>query len=556
MNRVKNLSAKFTGFDRSIDLFTVFVCLLALEGVYQFGIRHTPLITLLSIAPLHALLYSVVLFAVVRLDLARLTIIYLALPYFIFIPGWLNTPTAILTLAIFSYCLFNTLKATTSEKSPAITGHDLLAFCLILVWVNLSGVGAYGHQSYDYTAHNARFNDLINYPWPVRYEQTNWGQGHNLVFYMGYFLPSAIIGKLTSFSVATQALHIFTLFSVTLALRWLSVLSQWRFSVLLVLIFILFGPQDLFGLGILYPLMGDISPLDYFHKVLGGDLVEFWASEGSNIFFGNFLSNTAQFFWSPPQVIAGWLMMALLTFLYFKQQLKQIVFVYCLLCLWAPLVMIALLPFIAAATLPALLKSTPARHWRTVVTFENLIGAGMLTLIFIFYYLSGSAVSNPSEWIWTDQIPLSFKLLMLSLFYLFTWGLYTLAISPAIKQADARYRFWFSILFFSMFALPLRSYGNYNDLMCRGSAPLMFLLLVFILRALSFYKADKQKLRWYIVIVLLVAGCGSALSQHYVALSEYGKTQPIRKVTDYRESHETLGPDGTFFEKYFRKTLD
>jgi len=327
-------------------------------------------------------------------------------------------------------------------------------------------------------------------------------------------------------------------------------LSQWRFSILLVLIFILFGPQDYFGLGVLYHFMGDISPGDYFHKALGGDLVEFWASEGSNVFFGNFLSNTAQFFWSPPQVIAGWLMMALLTSLYLKNQFRHFVFIYSLLCLWAPLPMIALLPFVAAATLPAMLK-----QWRDVITIENTLGAGTLTLLFVFFYLAGSAASNPSEWIWTDHKPLSFKLLILSLFYLFTWGLYTLAISPAIKRSETPWRLWFLVLLFAMFALPLRSYGNYNDLMCRGSAPLMFLLLVFILRSLSFYAGDRQYKRTALLVFLLLAGTASALSQHYVALSEYGKNQPLRKVTDYRESRETLGPDDTFFERYLRKPI-
>jgi len=549
MNKLHRTTQEY--LDRPSNTFAVFSCLLLLEILYQCLIRHTGWATLFTSAPLNALLYSVVLVAITRLDLARLTIAWLALPYFIFIPGWLNTPTAVITLVIFSYCLFNALKATTSGKPTTMTWRDLCTFILILVWVNLSGSGGYGHQSYDYTAHNARLNDLIFNTWPLRYETTSWGgTDKNFVYYMGYFLPSAIIGKLSNFNVATQSLYVFTLFSITLTLRWLSVLSQWRFSMLLVLIFILFGPQDIFGLGVLYPLMDHISLADYFHKALGGDLVEFWASQGSKVFFGSFLSNTSQFFWSPPQVISGWLMMALLTFLFLKNQLRHFVFIYSLLCLWAPLVMISLLPFVAAATIPALIK-----RWRCVFTIENTLGAGTLTLIFIVYYFSGSAAKNPAYWIWIDTKPLPFKLLMLSFFYLFTWGLYSWVILPAIHKTDVQHRFWFLILLFTMLVLPLHSYGNYNDLMCRGSAPLMFLLLVFVLRSLSFYLNDQQRSRALLLVFLLIAGSASALSQHYVALTEYGVNQPTRKVTEYRESRETLGPDHTFFEKYFRKSL-
>lgn len=536
---------------RPVSAISIFVCLLLLESLYQFFIRHTPFTTLLVSAPLQALLYGAVLILTTRLDLARLTLVYLTLPYFIFVPGWLNTPTAIVVLVIFVYCLLRTLRATTSSKEASVSGQALLAFCLVLLWVNLSGVGGYGYQSYDYTMHNARLNDLVNYSWPLRYEQTRWGDDKNFVYYMGYFLPAAIIGKLTNFNAAINALHILTLFSVTLALRWLSLLSLWRFSVVLVLVFMAFGPQDFFGLAALYPFMGDISVGDYFHKVLGGDLVEFWASEGSNIFMGSFVANTAQLFWSPPQVIAGWLMMALLTFLYWQKRFAQFVFVYSLLCLWAPLVMIALLPFVAAATLPILLK-----NWQDVITLENVLGAGTLTLLFLSFYLAGSTLHNPSEWIWVDHKPLAVKLLVLAVFYLFSWGLYTLAISPALKKTEWRYRYWFWVLVASLLVLPLRSYGAYADLLCRGSAPLMFLLLVYVLRALSFYQNAQQKPRQLLIIVLLLAGSASALSQHYVAITNYGITQPVGKVTDYRYAKECLGPDNTFFEKYFRKALD
>jgi hypothetical protein len=487
---------------------------------------------------------------VMRLDLAQLTLAFLALPYLIFIPGWLNTPTAVITLAIFCYSLFQAFKNIPALKNDCIHWHDVMAFLLILLWLHLSGSGGYGHQSYDYVAHNARLNDMITMTWPIRYDVTRWGQGHNLVFYTGYFLPAAIIGKLSSFKIATQALHLWTLLAVTLALRWLSVLSEWRFSFGLVLLFILFGPQDIFGMAAIFPFLQNISWHDYWRQAIGGDTVEFWASQGSNIFFGNFLSNTTQLFWSPPQVLSGWLMIALLTFLFLRQQLRQIVFIYSLLCLWAPLAMLALLPFIAAATLPVLFRQP-----KQLLTLENVLGAGSLTIIFLSYYLAGSAINNPNDWIWVDELPLSFKLFTLSLFYLFTWGLYVLAISPAIKQADKPHRFWFLVLLLAMFALPLHSYGNYNDLMCRGSAPLMFLLLIFVLRSLAYYRLHRQTGRIVLLGFLLLAGTGSALSQLYVAINQYGITQPVRKVTDYRESRETLGPDGTFFEKYFRKPL-
>ncbi len=52
-------------------------------------------------------------------------------------------------------------------------------------------------QDGDYFKHNAFINDLIKYPWPLAYEQTGPDDIPRILnTYVGYYLPSALIGKL------------------------------------------------------------------------------------------------------------------------------------------------------------------------------------------------------------------------------------------------------------------------------------------------------------------------------------------------------------------------
>lgn len=503
----------------------------------------------LPVILLHAAVYCFIFWIISKRDIARLSIVVLAIPYFIFLPGWLNTPVALISTSIFACCIWQSFKTLPAAPAAEITTGYLLAYLLILAWLHVSGAGGYGHQCYDYVAHNARLNDLIIHNWPLRYDETRWGQEHNLVYYMGYIMPAALIGKFSSFSVAQELMHYWTLILLFLCFHWLALLSGWKLSIILVLIFILFGPQDILGTLLLWQ-SKHLTFAEYFHKAWQGDWIEFWASENSFVFFGNFLSNTSQFFWSPQQVLAGWLMMGLLTWLYEQRALRALVFIYSLLCLWAPLPMIALLPFVAYATLPTFFR-TPGK----VFTLENVLGAGTITGIFVTYYLSSAVDSNLSYWIWTDELPLSYKLLMIALFYLFTWGLYALATRHAAKFLPEKQYHWYIVLLLAMFVLPLHSYGNYNDLMCRGSAPLMFLLLIYLLRSYRYYQLTGQLRKQVILGACFLLGTLSALSQLSIAFQEYGKLQPVRSVTDYRESHETLGPDDTFFNKYLRKSM-
>ena len=69
----------------------------------------------------------------------------------------------------------------------------LLVFAFSLLWTYLGGMNGYYYQSTDWDCRNAIYFDLIQYKWPVTYDQN----GAALVYYIGHWLPPAALAKLT-----------------------------------------------------------------------------------------------------------------------------------------------------------------------------------------------------------------------------------------------------------------------------------------------------------------------------------------------------------------------
>jgi hypothetical protein len=529
---------------RSVSWPRLFAALLFLDAIYQLGIRHQPLAHVAWLAPLDAAAYTAIFFVTSRFDLARLTIAYLALPYFLFLPTWLNLPTAAVALAILGFGLARHAVGMTRPggAEQAARWQDALAFVAVLVWVNLSGSGGYGYQAADHELHNGRLQDLIEYAWPVRY-----GKDQNLILYVGYYLPAAMFGKATDFTSALRAMYPWTVFGVALVMRWLAVLTGRRLTLVLVLIFALFGPLDIIGYSFGWLRGGDgaswLQPL-----LRESDHLDFWASDYLGFFLGSFPSNTFQLFWSPHQVVSGWLVMALITHLFEERRPWHSAFVYALLCLWAPVMMVTLFPFAAVAAVYAA-REAP----RKSDLLADAIATGALVVLFVIFYAGGSALENPSLWT-LSTFDVSAKWDGLLLFYLSTWGIYVAALLASPMPIDRRQRVWFYCLLLTLLVLPLRTYGAYNDLLCRGSAPLMFLLLVFLLRRMR-DAGGIASVRGLLFAVSLLLGSGSALLQMHIAWKHYGETRRPITVPKYLYARENLGPDDSFFARYLRKRI-
>jgi hypothetical protein len=112
------------------------------------------------------------------------------------------------------------------EHSPHVNGVPgnqsnipwIIGFIIILLWVLLSGAGGFGLQNDDYRAGNALLKDLIEQPWPLTVQ---W-QGMNvpIVYYVGWYLPAAFVGKLLGWSAANIVSFGWTFVGTFLSFLW------------------------------------------------------------------------------------------------------------------------------------------------------------------------------------------------------------------------------------------------------------------------------------------------------------------------------------------------
>ena len=155
--------------------------------------------------------------------LFRITYLYLTIPFIIFCMGWLRLPIALPVIAVILWALWQLLsreQTTQSESLPLrLTLYALLATGL---WAFLSGVGGYTFQNWDHHWRNAVLHDLITYHWPVIYSAPEHGPVKMLVYYVGYWLPSALVGKIFGWKTANFFLFLWTWLGVFLVTLHLS----------------------------------------------------------------------------------------------------------------------------------------------------------------------------------------------------------------------------------------------------------------------------------------------------------------------------------------------
>lgn len=132
--------------------------------------------------------------------LKKLAFFLLALPSVIFMIGFLKWYIGIPVALLIGAAYFCTLRddrraeheAYEGEKVIVISRRCLIAlFAITVAWCYFGGFGNLYYQSDDWFARNAVFRDLISHEWPVIYGTKDVA----LVYYIGFWLPAAVIGK-------------------------------------------------------------------------------------------------------------------------------------------------------------------------------------------------------------------------------------------------------------------------------------------------------------------------------------------------------------------------
>ncbi len=514
---------------------------------------------------LGALIYTLLYTIVFSLSPWVLSIGWLGLSLLLFSANWLRWYWAIPVTGSLMIAFYLTLH---SDKSIAVINplNEKFAWgvILILCWVSLSGAGGRGFQTLDYVMHNGRLEDLVQYSWPVFYQSgkildyPEWSDKNVLVIYAGYYLPAALVGKLFNVAVAFEFMHYWTLTGCWLALRWLLHHTSVKSTVIVAAVLILFGGWDIVGwfLHGFYSLHKNSISLDTvnFRELCSPSpfpgWLDFWAGDvvDANYFFGNFVSLSVSLFWAPHQSIAGWLVIALLLQALQQENWRHTGVVYAMLVLWSPMALmgLALLPlsmFFLSMKLGD--KGKMLTQW---FSMPNVL-AGLFVVIVGIYYASGSALSNPAGWLVLNHG--WFSLPGLLFFHLMCWGIYALAVYPALSGFATTTKHFFIVLCITLFVLPWVHYGTYNDLMIRSSAALLFGLAIFVLKAIMYYHDNGKKLQVALLVVVLLPGTGSGLFNLANAFINHETKATSESVVNYNFGWEFLGSKDSAFTRYF-----
>ena len=423
---------------------------------------------------------------------------------------YISIPMCILTL----YLTIKVLKKYEKTNYNPNKKYWIIASLLIFIWIIFSGIGGFSFQNEDFLYRNAMIRDLINYSWPVKYN--NYG----LVYYFTYFLPAALIGKITSFKVANIVLFIYSYISILCILylinRYLK--KDSIFSLLLLILFsgldILMAGKDIFSL----------NHIEWYIKIF------------------QYSSNTTLIYWVFNQAIPIWL---IITILLNMKNNKNILFISSLSFLYSPFATLTIIPI----AIYLYLKNTN-NILKNIFSFE-LLYAIFEAIIIGSFYLSGNGVGDVN-FLFNMNYSLFILLIYYIVFILIEIGLYVIPTFKYYKNDKLYIIIVLLLLIIPFFVITI----NYDFIM-RASIPPLFILMIYFI---NYLENNKKNIIIYILLVFSFMNPLHELGRsiyytftknNYIAddIISIGNPKTCKKKVKY----ELYGNLNSFYYKYFSK---
>ncbi len=467
--------------------------------------------------------------------LVRLGYLYVGVPVFLFITGWCNLPTALIGGSVVLASLYLACKnAPVLWVPPNKAQWEKLVWIALvgIIWVYLSGIGALVFQNADHNCRNPLFELLVQYPWPV--------QPANppviLTYYIGFWLPSALVGKLAhSVQLGFYAQIVWAALGVFLTFYLISALCK-RARYWPVFLFILFSGLDVLGCVLVGKAWLLSSPINH---------LEWWYP------YFQFSSFTTQLFWVFNQALPMWVFILLMLH---EKNNKNMAFLYACTLLHSTLPAMGALPFVGYwyiknGTTYTYVKAA-LRDWKNTVlhslTFQNIAGAGVVGLISFTYLTNNIAggATHAGEPLFL-QIPLWHWLVC---FFLPEVGLFLLLIYKRHKRNVLYYMCWVCLLVY-----PFIRVGEGPDFCMRATIPALVLLYVMTLQTLDNYRWRTHN-KGLLALLLVVLALGSLTPLHEITRTIYATRLGITRPKNDLSLNNFFGwQEGNPFLRYFGK---
>lgn len=414
---------------------------------------------------------------------------YVLLPVGIFLMSWTRPGIGVIATALVVLLWWNISVRKETLKVNTVEGLTVRRLYLIAVfvaaWVLLSGIAGVSFQNKDHYCRNAVYEALVNFDWPAVDETLDGGR--MLVYYIGFWLPSALVGKIFGMQVGYYFQLIWAFIGIILFYGCVCIFRR-RISVWPLFVFMLFSGLDAVG----WVIVGQPEVV-----LDSTSHMEWWT-------IYQFSSMSTQLFWVFNQAIPAWLIIML----YLLQKDNRSLFLLSAGALLAsPLPTIGMVPFVLWFSIQNTRSSTTTlwvKTWiKSLFTLENLLGIS-IDVILGLYMLGSPAgkVAGNSDAITVHSV------LRWAGFVFLEAGIYCVLVYRSQKGQLLYITFaWLCIC-------PLIKIGFDQDFCMRASIPALVILYIMVINTLEENVAGK---RWCQTIVLLVIlAIGGITSAHEI----------------------------------------
>lgn len=415
---------------------------------------------------------------------------YLCIPVLFFLLFWVKPILSVpLSLAVV-YSFFQTVRHASPLQIDLKSHRNklIVIFVLLLVWVISSGIGGLAWQNrWDHMYRNALFQDLIRFDWPV--VNLDGAQPRSLCYYIGFWLPSALFGKVFGLQAGYLFQLVWAFAGVALAFVLLSE-SVKKVSYKVLFLFVFFSGLDI--LPYLFYALRSAPPATIWAELLQGAHLELSLSQF------NSSSNTTLLYWLYNQTIPFWVGFLLLLR---ETASRTRLFTFMLLVLFAPFPALALTPMVVylfVRDLYAARRETPSPLRGAIsqtLSVENLTGFAA-SLVIALYFAGNSSAGS------LGILPLDANTILHFVLFLATEFLVFFPFIFRAAKKDAA--FW--ILFGTMLAFSFVKMGASFDFAWRTCIPAAAYVMILLMRyTLSEMKKPAWKRILFFVVILVAA---------------------------------------------------
>lgn len=481
--------------------------------------------------------------------LPSLAYIYLMIPVLLFLIFWVTPIVSIPLSILVLFGVYRIIRKSTSLhlEIPVNRTKLYIMVFVICLWVVGSGVGGIVWQNrWDHMYRNAIFHDLVQYDWPVINLQGV--EPRTLCYYIGFWLPSAAIGKLFGFQVGYFSQLLWACLGVVIAFLLLCEFVK-KCSYKVLLIFIFYSGLDI----IPYVLYGVRSSgfASVLSELAAGAHLELTLSQF------NSSSNTTLLFWLYNQTIPFWVGFLLLLR---ESSNRTRLFTFMLLLLFAPFPAFALAPLLAFQMIRGMIQQHRVAGLKGIaflsdtLTVENITGF-IVSLVIALYFMGNASAGK------TQILPLDKATIVhFVLFFVFEFLVFLPFIFQKAKKDSV---FW--MLFGTMLVFSFVQMGESYDFAWRTSIPAAFYVMILLLQSLPESKVPVWK-KAALVLVLIIGAVTPMMEivrtgemtyacytgQTDDSLVSIGKTS-VFDMQDDRFYTNFIGSNDSFFAKNLQR---